>query len=780
MVSLRKIAISALVSSSLVGCANSAPTETGGRSVEIKWTEYDNPHITADNYEDLGFGYGYVLGKDRLCENSGRALALRGERSRVYGPDGFATVGFLRTTNLNSDLIYSMRLPEDQVLSELENLQPKTKDLIRGVTRGLNYYVETLSEAEKEGICGEEPLVEFKETDIVRSAMAFGVMKELVDIASSFITSASAWKTTKTSEVFHPNHSAPVVVESGFGSNGWAYGGNVVGSDGAMMFANPHSAWERRPHQQRIYMHQVHLTIPGEIDFAGSSFLGVPAPMTGFNKDVAWTILDAATVTPYVLQLMDVEESDDNPTYLMDGTRKPLEIRTVSREVLEKNGKVVTKSFDFAFSELGMAYKLPNGPGRPAGWYAITNANEGNASGIDQFLEAARAKNADEFVDAVADNRGILSQLLFADRYGDAGYVVAGNVPAITNEKIEECHVGGSSAAYKILDGTQSKCTFRDSDGKALAAPRSFYPDIITRGIIQNTNNSYKYTEYGKAQEAHSILFGRHLNKLSPGDKKAAGLRYDPRLIMSSIRMKEISADGVVTPEEALDVIFDNRNFAAETFLDEILALCANSTEEDVATACDVLSKWDRKNNSDSKGALLHYVFWTKAVQINSILSTSVSGDPYAGSQIHINETTAPQLVAALATSVRELRDLGFSADEPWGNALYATGNGERIPLHGGSYQEGLLNGEMPAPLTKDGFPFILFGTVYLERVQWENGEVIADVLLSHGQSENKDSEGRTAQLKLFSEKKLYRLPFTEQQLADAEIVKSVTLNPGK
>ena len=775
--SLRNAIACTLVFSALAGCAAGIPgPDETGHEIEIKWTRYDNPHIKASNYESLGFGYGYVMARDRLCEMSGRAIAFRGERSKWYGADGFATVGFLKTTNLNSDLIYRMRVPEQQVQAELQKLAPKTKDYVRGFTEGVNYYIANLNEGERQTICGEEPVVEYQQADIIRAIMSFGVMKELVDIGPSLLKSASAWKETPLAEAQHPAHSMPVVVEGGFGSNGWAYGGDVVDSDGAMIFANPHSAWQRRAHQQRIYMHQVHLTIPGELDIAGSAFMGIPAPMTGFNNDVAWTILDAATVTPYVLQAMDVTVSDTAPTYLMDDIRKPLEIRTVPIEVLEDDGSVSTRHYEFAYSELGWVYKLPAGPGRPEGWYAITNANENNALGLTQFLEAGRAKTAGAFVEAIAKNRGILSQMLVADRYGDVGYVVAGHIPAITDEEMKKCHVQDPSAAYKILDGTRSECTFRDADGIALGAPRSSYPDLLTRGILQNTNNSYKYTEYGKTQDDHSILFGRHSNKQGPGHYEAAFLRYDPRLIMSTRRMGEISADGVVTPEEASDVIFDNRNYAAETFLDQILDLCDDSVHEDVKLGCAVLAKWDRRNNADSKGALLFFELWKRVVTIRSALSSSSAGDPAEGAEIYITRRTAPEIVRAIAAAVRELRHLGFSPDTAWGDVLYATADGQHIPLHGGSYQEGLLNGEMPAPLTREGFPYIMFGTVFLERVRWENGEIIPEVLLSHGQAERGDSPGRTAQLKLFSEKKLYSLPFTPEQLGKAEIIESVTL----
>lgn len=753
----------------LLSACSSLPSPSD-QTVTIRWTDHDVPHIKAENYESLGFGYGYVLAQDRLCESAGRTIMLRGERSRYYGADGVATMGFLRTSNLNSDLSVHLRMPAEWVEAELNRLQPDTLAYIRGVTAGMNEYVNQLPVSARQTRCGDEPVPVFKDTDIVRSVMRFGVMKELVDVGPALLASASAWRSDKQALAANSVHAREVEIEGGFGSNGWAYGGDVTEGKGAMLLGNPHSAWERRPHMQRIYMHQAHLTIPGEIDVAGAAFLGVPIPLTGYNQDVAWTILDAATVSPYVLQRMDVQESDSRPSYRIDGEIKPLEIRTVSVEVLEQSGTVATRTFEFAYSELGLLYKLPEKPGQPAGWYAITNAGEQNASGLDQFMAVARAGSTTELIRAVEANRGVLSQLLIADSQGEVGYVVAGNVLPITDEQKAQCLIkDGLTHNPKIIDGSTRQCAFRDQQGKPLTAPPEFFPNLISRGIIHNTNNSYKYTEFGKRQPDHAGVFGFHFNQAFPGQKLSAGLRYDPRLIMSARRMQEISADGIVTAREALQVLFDNRNYAAETFLDDILALCPEQGSSDLAIGCATLVGWDRRNNPDSQGALLFHQFWNRVVSAGEFLPGNPSGNPMIEEELFISSQNASRLTSSLTTSVRELRELGFAADAAWGDALYGIADNHRIPLHGGSYQEGILNGEMPAPLTADGFPYILFGSAYIQRVSWQDGEVLADVLLSHGQQESVDSDGRTAQLTLFSDKQLYRLPFSEQAVLRAK-----------
>ncbi|ENH7110856.1 penicillin acylase family protein [Vibrio fluvialis] len=743
--------------------------------VNIRWTDHDVPHIEAQNYASLGFGYGYVHARDRLCELSGQVITLRGERSKHYGAERFSTIGFLKTTNLNSDLMFRLRLPPEWVENELAKLSTQTREYVQGYVRGLNHYVDQMPAEEKQRWRADEPLVTFTEQDVVRAAMRFGIMKELVEIGPHLVSSAQQWRSESAPGTADSPHAAPVEVEGGFGSNAWAFGGDVVTGERAILLGNPHSAWKRTPHQQRIYMHQYHLTIPGELDVAGTSFLGFPLPMTGYNADVAWSILDAASVTPFVLQKMAIHTSGNTLSYRVDGENRPLSIRAVAVEVLEASGEIATRHYEFLESELGVLYHLPHRVGKPQGWYAITNPGEQNARGLDQFMAAAKTTSTRDFVAAIESQRGILCQLVVADRHGEVAYVVAGNVPPLNDDAMAQRHVGDAESAFNVLDGTRSDAFLRGSDGRPMLAPASFYPTVISRGIIQNTNNSYKFSEYGAVQPDFPSVFGQHKAAYQVGKHIAAGLRCDPRLIMSTRRLDELTAEGSITPDKVLPIIFDNRNYAAETFLDQILSVGRVSASAAVCQACEVLSRWDRKNNATSQGALLFHLFWNRIVQLN-VLNVPSSGDPTLGSQLDTHEANGPVITQALADAVDELNALGFALDTAWGEALFETADNTKIALHGGSYQEGLLNGEMPAPLDRNGFPYILFGSAYVQLATWDEQGITVQGILSHGQRDGVESLGRTTQLQQFANKQLHDIPFTEAQLDAATFTETASL----
>lgn len=76
-------------------------------------------------------------------------------------------------------------------------------------------------------------------------------------------------------------------------SNSWAFGADVTGTGSSIMVANPHTQWQNH----WLLMHQMHLTIPGELDVMGADFIGLPVPLVGFTRDIAWSMEAPSTVT---------------------------------------------------------------------------------------------------------------------------------------------------------------------------------------------------------------------------------------------------------------------------------------------------------------------------------------------------------------------------------------------------------------------------------------------------------------------------------------------------
>jgi acyl-homoserine-lactone acylase len=491
---------------------------------------------------------------------------------------------------------------------------------------------------------------------------------------------------------------------------------------------------------------------------AGADFAGLPFPVVGFNADLAWSIEAPSTVSYFVLQLMKVEEGA-SPRYAIDGGSKPLTLRPVSVEMKQADGSLRRESFPIAWSELGPLYRLPAMPGRPAGWYAITDAGDGNAAGLDQFLAVARSKDVAAFTRAVESHRGLGAHLIAGDRHGNALYIESGPLLDIDDTALTGCRLAGERIAFNVLDGSRSSCSVRASTGEPKLLKADEFPTLTTRGIVQNTNDSYRFSIHGRHVKGYSRLLG------NPDAEP-----LDLRMPMSDKRMQEISADGRVTADEAMNVVFDNRNYAAETWLDDILAACAaaeGSSAADVRRGCEILKAWDRRNEAQSRGALLFGEVWQRAQKVPGLYSTPFDiARPFAKRAIATTGEVRAGLIAAVADAVKSLSALELTGAEPWGTLLAARGPRGKVPLHGGPDGEGVLNALEGVDLGSEGYAAVGGGTDYLQLVRWESGRPVADVVLAHGQSDDPRSPHFSDQLSLYSSKQLVRLPYTEAEIA--------------
>lgn len=727
--------------------AGSAVAESRALDAEIRWTQYGVPHVKAADYASLGFGYGYAVATDELCVLADLVVTLRGERSRWFGPDEAAPLG---VSNLNSDLFYRVQLSDAELAAAKETLSPNAKELVRGYAAGYNRFVHDMKPAAREAGCNSVALMTMTGDDVIKFTMQINSLWRAFDIASAASTSTWESLVAPTSSAGRAEAHARLTTHDGedpIGSNAWAYGSNLTGSGAAMVVANPHTSW--LPSWQR--MHQLHLTIPGEIDVAGADFAGLPVPVAGFTRDLAWSIKSPMGVRYHLLLALDVR-GGSKPVHMVDGQPRLIRKKTVHLQVREPAGKVISQSFEIPYSDLGPLYKLAASKGRAAGWYAVTDASAGNALGIDQLLAAAKARSVEEFEQAVAGRRGITARLIAGDRHGKAMYIEAGPLLDVEDATLARCTVPG---AKWVLDGSRSECLVRDASGAPRIAKAAAVPAVTTRGAIEFASTSYRYALFDRELGGYSSLYGDA--REPPG----------ARTLMSHRHLGEVLGDGRITPAEATDVMFSNRNYAAETTLDAILLVCKRAEERSrAARACKVLAAWDRTNNSDSRGALLFAQAWPKLQNIKDLYAKEFDASrPYDVLSISDNAKVSDAIISTLSAALESLESLGLRGDEPWGQMVARVTNNGRVPLHGGSADQGVLNVITPEPLQAQGYADIRYGSSYAHFVTWQNGELVADVLLAHGQSVDPASPHYSDQLPLFAAKKLVPMPFAEAQI---------------
>ena len=115
------------------------------------------PHITADNFGGIGFGYGYAFAQDNICTIAETYVTVRAERSRytgngvegTFGPDGSYPQrgnGF-GANNLNSDFFYQRIIDKGIIENLLDDPapagpEPEIREGVRGYVAGYNKYLE--------------------------------------------------------------------------------------------------------------------------------------------------------------------------------------------------------------------------------------------------------------------------------------------------------------------------------------------------------------------------------------------------------------------------------------------------------------------------------------------------------------------------------------------------------------------------------------------------------------------------------------------------------------
>ena len=205
---------------------------SGRYSAVIRRTEYGIPHILADDYGSLGYGYGYAFAQDNLCVMADRVVTLRGERSKYFGPAALSDDSLgPQTTNLDSDIYY--RGIRNSGIMQLLLARPaplgptpQARQLVDGYVAGYNRYLRDTGVAHlPDPTCRGEPWV----TPIT----ALDVWAGLYDLdtleGSMAYRTAIASATPPTSKTRSgPAVPAARAFASGIGSNGWALGRAVT------------------------------------------------------------------------------------------------------------------------------------------------------------------------------------------------------------------------------------------------------------------------------------------------------------------------------------------------------------------------------------------------------------------------------------------------------------------------------------------------------------------------------------------------------------------------
>ena len=543
-----------------------------------------------------------------------------------------------------------------------------------------------------------------------------------------------------------PNAILPGPDDAQYGSNGWAFGSEVTANGRGLVIGNPHFPWAG---PARFW--QMHVTGPDGYDVMGVGIAGTPIPTLGFNKDVAWThtVTAARHFTLYALTLA----KDDPKAYVVDGETIGMVERQVTVPMPDGQAPVSRTLYSTQF---GPVVTLA---GTPFGWngtnaYAIRDANSGNQRGLDTWLAIGMAKTVGEIEAAVSETLGIpWVNTIAADRDGNALHSDITAVPNTSAQFIAQCSTpftGLVASQVTLLDGTRAECDWRNQETMLLPADQQ--ASRTRTDYVTNSNDSYWISNPREPYRALSPILGDHEKPLTL------------RTRSNFMETEALIAERKVDHEAAKELVFGNKSLAADMVVEALLGRCGEVLEAE--TACAALSQWDRKFEVDSRGAYLFVKFWDKARSDSGLWHVPFdAADPVnTPRDLTSDDAVTGRLLGLLAEAAEDLAMAGIAADARWGDVFTYHAGEERIELHGGPGEAGVLNMQRGRAVVGGLVPE--HGSSYIQIVTFDETGPVADAILSYSQSTDPASPHYADQTREYSAKRWHRLPFSQEEIA--------------
>ncbi|MBI4641068.1 MAG: penicillin acylase family protein, partial [Candidatus Tectomicrobia bacterium] len=403
-------------------------------TIEIYRDNYGIPHVKAQSVHDAFFGQGFASAQDRLWHMDYDRRRAYGRWAEYAGPSAAAQDEMMRRFQIGPT-----------VKIDYEAINAETRAMLDAYAEGVNAFIENTNSPpiEYSLVRGQpEPWQPWDCLAVFKVRHIFMGVFESKLWRARLVNKLGPEKAARLLRGYQPGHlliippgvnyDGPILDglkelskgaeainwlnETEAGSNNWVLSGSRTASGKPLLAGDPHRALDT----PNVY-YQNHISCP-EFDVIGLSFPGCPGfAHFGHNAHVAWCVTHAGA--DYQDLYVERFKKDDPTLYEFKGQWKQAEVHHETIKVCD--GQPV--ELDVTVTHHG-----PVIAGDPAKGYGIafryTATAEPN-TGFESLLEMLKARSIDELDESMRPWVDPCNNFLYADIYGNIGYLNRGKVP---------------------------------------------------------------------------------------------------------------------------------------------------------------------------------------------------------------------------------------------------------------------------------------------------------------------------------------------------------------
>jgi acyl-homoserine-lactone acylase len=663
-------------------------------AADIRWDEWGVPHITATDASDALFGFGWAQMRAHANLELRLVAKTRGITARLLGAGS-------RDAAVNSDIwVREMGIPA-LASNWLAAQTPDERTILESFAAGLNAYAAAHPQEIDPAL---KPVLPITPADVLARLIDLTLYTFAIDPQDLRLVT-DGWQRGMAA--------APARRSDAAGSNGWAIGRRRADHAASLLLINPHLPWTE---QARLVEAEIHY---GDVSVYGATFIGFPFIALGFNRDLGWT----HTVNPMHTFYMYVLHASGSG-YSWNGAARNFETREEHIQVKRAGLPAMQEKT----LQVRVAVQGPVVAERGDQLLALWVPGRDAPHVTGQYWAMARAHNLTQFRQALGQEQAALFSTVYADHEGHIYYNFGGRNPV---------GPAGPDRARMILDG---------------AGDRTLWTGIIPLDRLPNLSDP----QAGWIQNANDPPWTATWPSPLHEADFPAGLvnRYGD---FTNLRAQEVirllSGKRRLSLEDLIALKHQTHVELADRVLDDLVRAGRSSSDADVRAASEVLAKWDRKVDADSRGASL-FITWAQLMPADGsgFLHPFDAANPLSTPQGLLDAALAEQ---RLGTAARRVKESEGALDAPWGQYHRLRWGESGVPANGAPDPLGMPRStSYEADPAHKGFT-ANGGDSFVAAVAFGPDGVVAQGLLSYGNFTQKPLAGMKDQLSLYGGKQL-------------------------